>query len=422
MNIAMFSNAYEPVIGGLQRSIATFAQDFRDQGHRVLIVTLEFPGAEASDDTVFRLPAIKTVAGTEYSIKLPVPAGLSERLDAFAPDVIHSHHPFMVGDTALRVARRRALPLVFTHHTLYERYTYLFYDESEGLKQMAAAIATQYANLCDLVVAPTNSINCMIRERGVRVPVDVIPTGIDVERYANGRGGDFRRAHKIPRAAFVLGYLGRVVEAKNMAYLTRVAVDVLAACPDTWFLVVGDGDAAEAVRRQVQDAGVADRVVMTGSLEGRAVVDAYAAMDVFAFASKTETQGIVLIESLCAGVPVVALDACGTRDILQDGETGWILDSDTSCDQFARALRHVKDAPEQLSAMRTKARRHARDFDRKRCAEQLLAAYARLCEQSARPVADDTDFWPAIQERFATEWDLFKEKLAAVVAATSGMD
>jgi len=132
MNIVMFTNAYEPVIGGLEQSVTTFAEDFQAEGHRVLIVTLAFPGAEKSDETVFRLPAIKEVAGTEFSIRLPVPAGLKERLDAFEPDIVHSHHPFMVGDTALRVARRRGLPLVFTHHTLYERYAYLFSRESEA--------------------------------------------------------------------------------------------------------------------------------------------------------------------------------------------------------------------------------------------------------------------------------------------------
>jgi 1,2-diacylglycerol 3-alpha-glucosyltransferase len=421
MNIAMFANAYEPVIGGLERSIATFTEDFRASGHRVLIVTLTFPGAEDSDDSVFRLPAIKEVAGTEFSIKLPVPAGLKERLDAFTPDIIHSHHPFMVGDTALRVARRRGLPLVFTHHTLYERYAYRFSRESEGLKRIAAAIATEYANLCDLVVAPTNSIKQMVRGRGVHVPVEIIPTGIDVDQCQSGSGSDFRREHTIPREAFVLGYLGRVVDAKNMAFLTRAVIQILTEYPDTWFLIAGEGDAADGVRRQIREAGVADRVVMTGPLHGRAVADAYAAMDVFAFASKTETQGIVLVESLCAGVPVVALDAPGTRDILLDGKTGPVLDGDASSEQFAAAIRHVKEIPERLNSMRKEARRRAREFDRTTCAERLLDAYRRLCEFPPHPRIEETGFWLPIQEGVAAEWDLFKSKLAVAAAAVSGV-
>lgn len=419
MNIAMFSNAYEPVIGGLERSIATFAEDLRASGHQVLVVTLALPGAEESDQMVVRLPAVKEVAGTDFSIKLPIPTGLSERLDSFAPDVIHSHHPFMVGDTALRVARRRGLPLVFTHHTLYERYAYLFSRESESLKRIASTIATEYANLCDRVVAPTASIEQMIRERGVRTDVEVIPTGIDVDQCASGEGSDFRHEHGIPGDAFVLGYLGRVVDAKNMLFLTQAATEFLKQSPDSWFLIVGEGDAEAAVQQQIREADVADRVVMTGSLQGQAVTDAYAAMDVFGFASKTETQGIVLIESLCAGVPVVALDARGARDILLDGETGRILDGEASTEAFAAAIKELNQDTKRLDAMRTQSRQRAREFDRKRCAARLLDTYTRLCESRPRPPAEEIDFLSVIQEGFAAEWDLFKSKLTVIASAAS---
>jgi len=281
-------------------------------------------------------------------------------------------------------------------------------------------IATQYANLCDLIISPTDSIKRMIRERGVRVPVEVIPTGIDVDFYAGGKRSEFRRKHKIPRKAFVLGYLGRVVEAKNMAFVTQAAVRVLTDCPDCWFLIAGEGDAADEVQRKVRKAGVADRVVMTGSLQGRAVADAYAAMDLFVFASKTETQGIVLCESLSAGVPVIALNARGTRDILLNGKTGSVLDGEASPDEFSAAIRHVKETPGLLSSLCTQSRRHACTFDRKRCAAKLLSVYRNLreCPSDTRP--DDTDFWPSVQERFSAEWDLFKEKLAAFSAVAGG--
>jgi glycosyltransferase involved in cell wall biosynthesis len=420
MNIAMFTNAYKPIVGGLEQSVATFVDDFRQMGHHTLIVTLTFPGAGEPDETVFRLPSFHEVAGTEFSFKMPVPGGLKKRLDFFAPDIVHSHHPFMLGDTALRVARRRGLPVVFTHHTLYEQYAYVFRRESEAFRRIALTIPTEYANLCDQVVVPTRSIEQMIRQRGVRVPIEVVPTGVDTALYAHGQREAFRQKYGLPQKAFVLGYLGRVIEAKNMEFLARAAVRFLADCPEAWFLVAGEGDAFETVRRIVRNAGVADRVVMTGKLEGQAAVDAYAAMDLFAFASTVETQGIVLVESLCAGVPIVALDAVGARDIIQDGTNGLLLKSDTSPGQFADELRRVKNNPELLSRWRQAARQRAGDFDRKRCAGKLLDVYENLMERSPLPQAEDPQPWMSLHERFAAEWHLLKEKLAVLSAATSG--
>lgn len=416
MNIAMFTNAYIPVIGGVERSIATFSEDIRQAGHRVLIVTLEVPGAKESSENVFRLPAVTEVGGTEFSVKLPVPSGLKKRLDAFAPDIIHSHHPFMLGDTALRVSRTRDLSLVFTHHTLYERYAYRFRQNSHTLEHIAMFIATEYANLSHLVLAPTGSIQKLIRKRGVNTPIQVIPTGVDGTIFGNGRRKKFRQEHGIPPEAFVLGYLGRVVEAKNMDFVACAAVRFLAQNPAAWFLVAGDGEAAEAVRQRVQEGGVAERVVMTGSLRGASVADAYAAMDLFAFASKTETQGIVLIESLCAGVPVVALDASGTRDIVQDDKSGIILDGDATPEAFSDRLCELKDHPDVLQRLSEGARQRGRTFDRKHCAEKLLAAYEQLKDQQPPPSQDD-DAWESLQDRFQAEWSLIKQKFSVISAA-----
>lgn len=417
MNIGMFTNAYLPILGGLEQSIATFVEDLRRLDQHVFIVTLEVAEARESDETTIRLPAVKEVGGTTYSVRLPMPTGLGRRLDALRPDIVHSHHPFMLGDTALRVARARGLPLVFTHHTLYERYTYQFRRESEILEHMALSMATEYANLCDRVIAPTESIRAMIRDRGVHRPIDVIPTGVDTEMFAHGDGASFRQAHGIPPEARVLGYLGRVVEAKNIDFLTQAAVNVLHDDPEAWYLVVGDGDSRQAMERDLDAAGVAQRVVMTGSLTGQAVADAYAAMDLFAFASHTETQGIVLIESLAAGVPVVALETRGPQDIVEHGRNGLLIPPDASPAAFAQAITSLLQDRERRAEWSAAARQHARDFDRRRTAQQLLQVYQELSRSKRAHSGEPEDPWAFLQSRFAAEWDLFREKLSVIAAA-----
>ena len=413
MKIAMFTNVYYPVIGGLQRSIATFTEDLRAAGHEVLIVTLAFSGARKSTETIIRLPSIKGVAGTAFATKVPLPAGLSERIDDFSPDIIHSHHPFMLGDTALRVARKRRLPLIFTHHTLYERYAYMFRSNSAWLERFAEEIATEYANLCNLVISPTHSMEQLIRKRGVQTPIQVIPTGIDVDQFRRGERKEFREKYGIPLDAFVLGYLGRVVQAKNMDFITQATIPFLRAHPNACFLLVGEGDAEDAVMQAFRDAGVAERVTRTGSLTGASVADAYAAMDLFVFASKTETQGIVLIECLCAGVPVVALDARGTRDIVEHEKSGVILDGDASPAAFVRELDRLQNAPDEQKRLCQGARERARMFDRTHCLERLLEAYAHVKQMyPSQPTDEDT--WARLQERFAAEWLLLKEKVSVL--------
>src|SRR3989339_50554 len=127
MKICMFTNTYLPHVGGVARSVNSFATELRNRGNEVLVIAPVFPGYEAHDSEetdIIRVPAIQQFNGSDFSLSIPVPFFIDERIDAFDPDIIHSHHPYLLGDAALRAARRRRLPLVFTHHTLYERYVH----------------------------------------------------------------------------------------------------------------------------------------------------------------------------------------------------------------------------------------------------------------------------------------------------------
>lgn len=418
MNVVMFTNVFKPFVGGVSRSVATFAENLRDMGDRVLVVTLEFPDATESGEDVFRLPALKEFAGSGFSLRLPLPAGLHDRLESFSPDIVHSHHPFMLGDTALRVAKWRNIPLVFTHHTLYENYTYRFGGDSAALEEIARSMATEYANLCDLAVAPTPSIARIIKKRGVEVPVEVIPTGIDLDQFANGDRSACREAYGIPDEAFVMGYLGRVVEEKNVTYLARAAARVLKNHPDAWYLIAGDGEEGSSLETFFENEGVADRVVMTGNLTGPDIANAYAAMDLFLFASKTDTQGIVILESLCAGTPVVALEATGPKDIIEPGKSGFLLPEDADATAFAEQIERLKNDPEKRRIFRDKSCDKAWEFDRRLCAARLFTVYRRLISaQRERSGNSDDILWERLQHKFGAEWDLLKGRLS-VFAST----
>jgi 1,2-diacylglycerol 3-alpha-glucosyltransferase len=420
MRIAMFTNTYLPHVGGVARSVSTFAETYRQLGHEVLVVAPNFPGRmpRRAEAIVERVAAVQNFNGSDFSVRLPLAAGLSLRLDNFAAEIIHAHHPFLLGDTALRMATTRSVPVVFTHHTRYEDYVHYVPFASPAVRQAAIQLSTEFANLCDGVIAPSASIAALIRRRGVTVPVRVVPTGIDLAAFAGGNGAAGRRQCKIPAKAFVVGHVGRLAPEKNLPFLAQAVAQFLRDEPGAWFLVVGSGPSDELLRQVCERAGVAKRLVLAGSRTGQPLYDAYRAMDVFAFSSKSETQGLVITEAMAAGLPVVALRASGVREVLQDGATGFMLPPEATPAQFARQLARLHDDPALRRKFSEAARQAAAEFSREKCAQRALDFYAEIRRSTRRErLLTAQHPWLMIQERLGVEWNLLARNARALGTA-----
>jgi glycosyltransferase involved in cell wall biosynthesis len=418
MNIVMLSNTFTPHVGGVARSLEAFTAEYRRRGHRVMVVAPEFSHAPTEETDVLRIPAVQNFNGSDFSVVLPISGLLSRTLDQLQPEIVHAHHPYLLGMTALRIARYRELPLVFTHHTLYEQYTHYVPGDSPTLRQFVIELATQYANLCDQVFAPSESIASLLHERGVFAPVAVVPTGVRMERFAQGDGAGFRAAMGIPGDAFVIGHLGRLAPEKNLAFLAEAVAAFLESDTAAHFLVVGKGPSEVDIRRIFERRGLSRRLWLPGVLEHPRLADAYHAMDAFAFASKTETQGMVLTEAMAAGVPVIALDASGVREIVQDGCNGWLLGEETR-DAFRDALRwiaHMDSA--QRGALSRAALERADAFSLPRTADKALACYEVLKSKTLLSAgADEHERWENLLHLIKAEWDIVKSVTIAAGSA-----
>lgn len=423
MKICMMTNTYLPHVGGVARSVSTFAREYERLGHEVLVVAPHFDGKKLSpraEAIVERIPSLRNFNGSEFSVRLPLATALSDRLDAFQAEIMHAHHPFLLGDTALRVAMNKNVPIVFTHHTRYEDYTH-YIPFSDTLKEVAIEVPTHFANLCDGVIAPSESIARMIRKRGVKSPISVIPTGIDVEAFGSADGSKFRAKLKIPREAVVIGHVGRLAQEKNLTYLSEAVARHLAASPEARFLVVGDGPAREEMQRIFEQHGVADRLILAGKRTGRTLREAYRAMDVFAFASKSETQGMVVAEAMAAGMPVVALNAPGVREVVRDGSNGFLLAANASPATFAEALGKIASDASLRKEFAAEASKTAADFSSGRSAERALAFYEEVRKATrARRLVDHFNPWGALLKRVGLEWDLLSSRAQTVAAAVFG--
>ncbi|MBI4525680.1 MAG: glycosyltransferase [Deltaproteobacteria bacterium] len=378
MNVLMLTNTYSPHVGGVARSVDGFASELRKLDHRVLIAAPVFQGSPKLETDVIRFPAVQRFNGSDFSLPLPTPGKLARALRKFRPDVVHSHHPFLLGDTALRVAATRKIPIVFTHHTIYDKYTHYVPGDSPKMKRFIIELVTGYCNLCAAVIAPSQSVAQLLRLRGVTTRMAVIPTGVDFDAFAKGDGQATRRRLRIPQDAFVVGHVGRLAQEKNLHFLSQAVASFLLSQENVHFLVVGDGPSRKEIQEIFSAFGLRNRLRMIGVVDPRTLPAIYHAFDVFAFSSHSETQGMVLTEAMAAGVPVVALDASGVREVVRDRINGRLLPTENSR-EFVGALSWIAALEgEEKERLREEARKTAHELSMSRTALMTLMLYKSL--------------------------------------------
>lgn len=403
MNILLMTNTYKPLVGGLEKSVANFAQEFRKAGHRVVIVCPDYPDMEVEED-VIRVPAMQHFNGSDFSVQMPIQGTLAVALGDFQPDIVHSQHPFLIGDTALKIASKYNVPLIFTHHSLYEENV-----QDEATKRFVIELSTGYANLADHVFAPSESVMRMIKEHGVTSAVDVVPTGIYTKEFAKGDREAFRQQLHIPADAFVVGHVGRLAPEKNLEFMTRAVAQFLKQEPKAHFLIGGRGPSEDAIKEIMNKEGVADRLHLVGMLNGKDLVNAYHAMDTFVFASQSETQGLVLVEAMAAGIPVIAVDASGVREVVEDGVNGRLLINE-NIEDFVSALAWLSQIPAaRINKIAKACQVTAQGFSMQDCAQRALKIYVALSvRQGFARHSNDDSRWSNALRSLGVQWGLTK--------------
>ncbi len=417
MRILMMTNTYFPMVGGLEQSVHSFSEEFKSLGHEVLIVTPAFGGMPAEEPGVIRIPAFQKFGGTVFSVNFPISRLLRRYMKEFVPDMVHSHGPFFMGDYALRLSRQHAVPLVFTYHCMFEQYVHDWPVHNEGVKRFMVKLAAGYSNLVDQVIVPSESVQDILLKRGVKTPMEVIPTGIDAKRFSKGDGVAFRKQNQIPPDALVFGHAGRLSPEKNLEFLTNCLVELLKKDPRVHALIVGLGPSQNLIKDAFRVAGLEKRLHLTGVLRYQDLVDAYFAMDVFAFASLSETQGIVLIEALAAGVPVVALDAPGAREVVMDYHNGRLL-KEMDQQSFIDALNWVLSrTPEESQAIKQVTRMIVQKYPINSAAKHMLEIYDKIRSRKSVSLGKKNSSRYLALWRMKAEWDIFGNYIKSVATS-----
>lgn len=374
MKIGVFTDSYRPYVSGVVRSIETFSRELRALGHEVYLFAPNYPQVKGKEEeNVFRFPSFNTPFNPEFYIALPLPPQVKKYASGLGLDVIHVHSPFMLGRAGASLARSFDLPLVFTYHTLYDQYMHYAPFAGRLARMGMIGYARDFCNRCNLVITPTTVIRKMVKECGVEKPVVAIPTGIYPERFQNGDPLFLSKNFGIPPGKRVLLFVGRIGKEKNLAFLVRAFAKVAGREQKAILVLVGSGPEEGALRQLAEDLGVCERVVFTGQLSPEVVADAYASADIFVFPSVTETQGLVLIEAMAAGLPVVAQAAFGSLSMVQDGVDGYLCRGGE--DEFAEKIIALLNNSDLYQRMGEAGLKRAWELSADKMARRLECAY-----------------------------------------------
>ncbi|WP_153145158.1 glycosyltransferase [Dechloromonas sp. H13] len=378
MRVLMVSDVYFPRVNGVSTSIETFRGTLAAHGIEVRLVVPRY-GDEAAEAGVVRVPG------------RPVPGDREDRLVGWRAmrravlaaardcDLIHIQTPFVAHYAGLRAARRLGLPVLATYHTLFEEYLqhYASFLPAGWLRGQARAFSRRQCNALDAVVVPSTAMHQRLASYGVTTPLHVLPTGIPTARFARGDGPAFRARHGIPLGQPVALFVGRVAHEKNIGFLLEALVRARQLRPDVLLVVAGEGPAMADLQTQVRALGLPGAVRFIGYLErDRDLPDCYAAADVFVFASRTETQGLVLLEAMAAGLPVIALAEMGTTDILAPGRGAFCPPADPHA--FGEMLGHFLNCPEAWRHLAQEAPAYAEEWSDTALAGRLAQLYRQL--------------------------------------------
>lgn len=384
LRVLMVSDVYFPRVNGVSTSIETFAKALPGFGVDATVVAPRY-GPEPDE------PGIIRVSGR------PVPRDPEDRLlgwremhrhttaAAAGCDLVHIQTPFVAHYAGMAAAKAHGLPVLLTYHTLFEEYLHHYAPMLPAglLKHVARRFSRSQCNAMNRIIVPSNAMRQRLIAYGIHKPVEVLPTGIPLDGFDGGDRTRFRARLAIPEQAPLALFVGRVAHEKNIGFLLDVTAMMRARMPDFTLMIAGEGPARATLERDAKRRNLTRNLRFVGYLDRHAELpDCYAAADAFVFASRTETQGLVLIEAMAAGLPVVALAEMGTRDILLPQRGAVVAPDDVA--GFADALRSLLQDPNRRQRLARDAKAFSKLWSDTAMATRLAVLYRDMVDGAAR--------------------------------------
>jgi glycosyltransferase involved in cell wall biosynthesis len=398
MNIAMFTDAYWPRVNGVTVSVDTFSLALVKAGHKVMIVCPQYlvsslteaivsMPAERRDPArkkikILQVPSFRFLFSKEDRIaKAHKRYWVEQELDAFKPDVIHVNTEFILGDIGFSYAKKRGIPAIYTFHTIWEDYALNYFPFiPEFLLRFGVR---HYLKIrlkrADVVIVPTDQVEEKVRNYYVKKQIRQLPTGIDPALFQHPakKIEQFRRLmednYPSTRGKRILLFAGRVAKEKNLSFVIQLFPELLEEHPDLALMIAGSGPWLDNYMEEAKNLGLEDNCIFTGYLEREKLSYIYSVSHIFVMPSLTETQGLVTIEAMLSGIPVVAIGAMGTVHIMEGDKGGFMVRNDRA--EFKKRVLQLLSDDDLYRKKSEEARVHAQRWTIGSITEQLIQIY-----------------------------------------------
>nr|WP_210726818.1 glycosyltransferase family 4 protein [Pediococcus argentinicus] len=331
VNIGIFTDTYFPQVSGVATSIKTLREQLEKQGHQVYIFTTTDPKVDKNvyERNIFRFASVPFVSFTDRRIAV---AGFLKAVQVAKElnlDIVHTQTEFSLGWMGKFVAKNLKIPCIHTYHTMYEDYLH-YVANGKILKPYHVKQLTRgFTYHMDGVVAPSERVLNTLTGYGVKIPIRVIPTGVNISKYARRDDTNWRVKFGYEDETPLLLSLSRLAYEKNIQEVISSFPAVLKEVPSAQLLIVGDGPARETLEAQVKDLNLSSNVRFTGEIDNDRVYQFYQMADLFVSASDSESQGLTYIEALASGLKVVAKTGPYTDELLDDVSLGKTFDTES---------------------------------------------------------------------------------------------
>ena len=336
LKIAMFTNNYFPVIGGVPISIQRLAKALRKRGHEIKIFAPEYKEKTENEENIIRCNSLYHYqeSGLEFPVTNIFSPQIKKEFKAGDFDLVHAHHPFWLGNKGRKLAEKFNLPLAFTYHTRLEKYAHyvpnILFMRKFFANRLSHFLIKSFANDTDAVFAPTESTKAYLRNVGVSRYIKVMPTGIDFDYYdCSQEKINSLRKKLIGDSEHLLISVSRLSKEKNL-YFMLDGIKELKEKTDLNFklIIIGSGSEKENIDKFIEDNELENYIKLLGAVDFKEMAKYYLASDLFVFASTTETQGMVLLEAMAGYNPVVAVKSSGIDDVIENGYNGYKTEAD----------------------------------------------------------------------------------------------
>lgn len=379
LKVAMFTNNYLPFIGGVPISIARLRRGLENLGDKLLVVAPGYKNQPKIEEEVLRVPSLLTMgAKREFRLANIFLRSIRKQVRAFSPDIIHLHHPIWLGSLGLFMARRLKVPAIYTYHTRLEHYAH--FVPLPGLifrNLISHALIKRFANKCDGIIVPTDSTEEYLRMIGVKTPTFVQPTGIEYGRFQTVTANEISELRKTLKLSDekIFISVSRLSNEKNIDFM----IDAIGALRQETskpfhFLMIGEGHQKDRLQGKIHKLGLETHITLVGAIPPEDMAVWYRLGDAFVFASKSETQGMVILEAMAAGLPVVAVRSSGIDDVVRHGVNGF--KTPERQDQWCAQVKRLLEDDELRNTLSSQALAFAKDYSVEQFATDVREIYA----------------------------------------------